>query len=198
MLPNLRRLGPLVWAFVLGMGLVACSGQEQQPKQSSPSSSQAPVVTTALKLQSPAFAPGETIPEPYSCQGDNISPPLTWTAGPAATRSWALIVEDPDAPGRVWQHWLIYNLPAESRSLAENQPFTAKLDNGAQQSQNTSGSIGYTGPCPPKGAAHHYHFQLYALDTKLQLVADAGRQALDPAMQGHILAQAELVGLYRR
>jgi Raf kinase inhibitor-like YbhB/YbcL family protein len=152
----------------------------------------------SLTLSSNAFVTGENIPVTYTCDGQNISPPLAWSQGPAGTASFALILEDPDAPVKNFTHWVIYNLPPDGRSLAEAVTQDAELASGAIQGKNGLGRIGYTGPCPPKGSPHHYNFTLYALDKSLDLGAEATKDQVLQAVKGHILAQAQLVGLYQR
>jgi Raf kinase inhibitor-like YbhB/YbcL family protein len=152
----------------------------------------------ALSVSSPAFQEGESIPTKYTCEGQNISPLLTWSEPPAGTQSLALIVDDPDAPGRVFTHWVLFNLPADSRELAEAMPVQAQLPDGSLQGKNDGGKLGYIGPCPPPGSPHRYQFTLYALDQLLDLEAGASKQQVIDAMQGHILAQGQLTGIYQR
>lgn len=152
----------------------------------------------AFELKSPAFAPNADIPKPYTCDGPDRSPPLRWTEPPKGTKSLALIMDDPDAPVGVFVHWVLYNLPAETRELPEELPKERTLPNGARQGRNDFGRIGYGGPCPPRGPAHRYVFKLYALDTALAFGPGATKADLLKAMEDHILAQAELIGCYRR
>ncbi|MGQ9546821.1 MAG: YbhB/YbcL family Raf kinase inhibitor-like protein [Dehalococcoidia bacterium] len=152
-----------------------------------------------LALSSPVFQGGETIPTKYTCQGEDISPPLTWAGPPPETRSFALIMDDPDAPGgRAFTHWVLFNLPADTRELPEAIPRQNELENGAVQGRNDFGAIGYGGPCPPAGPAHHYRFTIFALDRRLDLAAGASRNELVDAVTGHILAQGHLIGMYQR
>jgi Raf kinase inhibitor-like YbhB/YbcL family protein len=159
-----------------------------------------------LTLVSPAFAPGSEIPARFTCDGSDVSPPLAWSGAPPATRSFALIVDDPDAPDpaaptRVWVHWLLYNLSAAVAALpegaggkGEQTPALA----GAEDALNDWNRSGYGGPCPPVGR-HRYFFKLYALDALLPpLGARARKQDVERAMAPHILAQAELTGTYQR
>jgi hypothetical protein len=153
-----------------------------------------------FELVSPAFENGGSIPAKYTCDGDNVSPPLAWTDPPDGTEGFALIVDDPDAEevaGKIWVHWLFYNLPADARSLPEAVPRGLSLYPNARAGKGDSGD-GYFGPCPPKGRAHGYHFKLYALDADLDLRAGMLKPELIEAMDGHVLALAELVGKYRR
>jgi Raf kinase inhibitor-like YbhB/YbcL family protein len=149
-------------------------------------------------LESPQFKADSDIPRRLTCDGEDISPVLRWDGAPAGTRSFCLVTEDPDAPVGTFIHWVLYDLPESARDLPENLPKKKELPNGARQGRNDFGNIGYGGPCPPRGPAHRYYFRLYALDTKLDLPAGASRGELDRAMKGHILAQAELMGRYKR
>lgn len=151
-----------------------------------------------MQLKTPAFNPGAEIPEPFTCDGANSSPALVWSTPPEGTRTFALIMDDPDAPGRTWVHWVLYDLPATERELPEGVAPTGTLPSGARQGRNSFGKTGYGGPCPPPGPAHHYYFRLYALDTELNLRAGATRAQIDRAIRGHVLADAELMGQYRR
>ena len=152
----------------------------------------------ALSISSPVFQEGEDIPAKYSCEGQDISPPLAWGEPPAGTYSFALIVDDPDAPGRVFTHWVLFNLPADSRELPEAVPTQPQLSSGALQGKNDFGKTGYGGPCPPPGRPHRYQFTLYALDQLLDLKSGASKQQVLEAMQGHILGQGQLTGTYQR
>lgn len=147
----------------------------------------------SFELTSPAFDSGQPIPVRYTCDGEDISPPLHWSDPPQGTQSFTLIVDDPDAPVGVWDHWIIFNLPGDLEGLPENAAPPAASRDG----QNSWGRTGYGGPCPP-GGTHRYFFKLYALDTDLSLSAGATKAQLLKAMAGHILAQAELMGRYSR
>ncbi len=150
-----------------------------------------------IKITSSAFEDGGLIPPKYTCDGADISPPLQWDAVPEGTESIALISDDPDAPGGTWVHWVLFNLPADTTELAENIPPDKTLANGARQGISDFGRIGYGGPCPPSGT-HRYFFKIYALDTKIDLAAGAGKRDLLKAMDGHILTQGQLIGKYKR
>jgi Raf kinase inhibitor-like YbhB/YbcL family protein len=150
-----------------------------------------------MKLTTSSFQDSR-IPAKFTCNGAGISPQLAWDAPPAGTASFALIVTDPDAPGRTFVHWVLYGLPAETRALPEGLPALGQLPNGARQGRNDFGDLGYGGPCPPPGSPHHYIFTLYALDAKLNLPVCATRAQVEAAMQGHILARGELIGMYQR
>jgi Raf kinase inhibitor-like YbhB/YbcL family protein len=151
----------------------------------------------SFELTSAAFTQGEMIPRKYTCDGEDISPPLRWGDPPPDSKSLALISDDPDAPIGTWVHWVLYNLPAESRALPEAVPRDADLPDGSRNGRNSWGRLGYGGPCPP-GGTHRYFFKLYALDAVLVLAAGAGKEQLLKAMDGHILARTEVMGVYRR
>lgn len=150
-----------------------------------------------MELKSQAFQQGAMIPARYTCDGEDLSPPLDWSDPPGGTQSFALISDDPDAPVGTWVHWVVWNIPASNRALEENLPKTASLPNGAKQGTTDFRRVGYGGPCPPSGT-HRYFFKLYALDTTLNLPASTTKKDLEKAMQSHILAQAELMGKYHR
>ncbi len=155
----------------------------------------------SLTLTSPAFTASGNIPHHYTCDGDDVSPPLAWSGLPAGTKSLALIVDDPDAPDpakpeRIWVHWLLYNIPPDATGLPPAVA-TKDLPPGAREGTNDWKRTGYGGPCPPIGR-HRYFHKLYALDTVLPDLGPTNKAALETAMQGHILEQAELVGTYQR
>jgi Raf kinase inhibitor-like YbhB/YbcL family protein len=152
----------------------------------------------SFELKSVAFEEGGNIPKEYTCDGANISPPLGWGDPPEQTKSFALLVEDPDAPGKTWVHWILFNIPPDIRQLSDNIPKQKTLAGNQRQGTNDFGKIGYGGPCPPKGAPHRYFFRLYALDKMLDLKPGATKPELLKAMEGHILAKAELMGRYQR
>jgi hypothetical protein len=137
------------------------------------------------------------IPSKYTCDGDDVSPPLQWDAVPEGTKSVALISDDPDAPMGTWVHWVLFNWPADSREITENVPPGKTLPNGAKQGITDFRRIGYGGPCPPSDT-HRYFFKVYALDKMLDLDAGADKPALLKAMEGHILGQGQLMGRYKR
>ena len=145
-----------------------------------------------------AFENGGSIPKKFSCDGADVSPELSWTEPPAGTKALALIVDDPDAPSGTFVHWVLYDLPPDTRKLAEGIAQDRKLTNGARQGRNDFGKIGYNGPCPPKGAPHGYFFKLYALSAKTNLKAGASKGDVERAMKGHVLSQAEITGKYGR
>ena len=169
--------------------LLALGGCGQQPRKGDQ-----PV---SFELSSSAFEAGQSIPVKYSCHGQDVSPPLSWGDPPSGTRSLALVVEDPDAPVGNWVHWVIFNLPHQSRSLPEAVTSAAGLPQGAVDGSNSWGRTGYGGPCPPSGT-HRYFFTLYALDQQLDLAAGSGKEQLLKAMEGHVLGQAELMGTFSK
>ncbi len=151
-----------------------------------------------MKLNSPAFSKGEFIPKAYSCQGQDISPPLTWTDVPAKTCALALVCDDPDAPMGTWDHWVIYNIPAEQESLPKNVAKEEITPQGFSQGKNSWGNIGYGGPCPPGGSAHRYFFKLYALDETLDFKPGLSKNQLLKKIEDHIIETAELMGKFAR
>ncbi len=155
----------------------------------------------SLAIGSPAFANFAEIPRRYTCEGEDVSPPLAWSGAPEGTQSFALIVDDPDAPDPLapkmtWVHWVLYNLPATARGLPEAVAKT-DLPPGTGQGLNDWKRTGYGGPCPPVGR-HRYYFKLYALDTVLPDLGTPSKETLLEAMEGHVLAQAELMGTYEK
>ncbi len=152
----------------------------------------------SFQISTSAFSPGEMIPKKFTCDGPDVSPKLTWNDPPASTQSFAVIMDDPDAPVGTWVHWVLYDLPADARELAEGVAKQEQLLSGAHQGRNDFGKIGYGGPCPPPGKPHRYFFKLYGLDAKLGLKAGATKADVERAMKGHILSQAELMGRYGR
>ena len=150
-----------------------------------------------IEVKSSAFEDGGMIPKLYTCDGTDVSPPLAWTSVPKGTKSIALIADDPDAPMGTWVHWVLFNLPAHLKGLPENVPPQKSLENGGMQGTNDFRKIGYGGPCPP-GGTHRYYFKVYALDMEINLQAGATKRKLLKAMEGHILAEGQLIGKYKR
>ncbi len=151
-----------------------------------------------MKLHSTAFEEGGPIPAEYTCDGADVSPPLSWSGAPEGTRAFALICDDPDAPAGTWLHWTIWNIPGDRTSLPKGVSKAEHVLDGARQGRNDFRKIGYGGPCPPPGPAHRYYFRLYALNAPLDLPAGATRAQLESAMKGHVLATATLMGRYQR
>jgi Raf kinase inhibitor-like YbhB/YbcL family protein len=145
-----------------------------------------------LHISSPAFVHNGTIPVRHTCDGGDVSPSLTITGVPASARSLALIVDDPDAPGGDWVHWVVWNIPPTTTSLGENA-----LPPGSHQGKNGWGKNSYGGPCPPSGS-HRYFFKFYALDSFMELPLSTTKKGLEAAMDGHIVARGEFIGLYKR
>ena len=174
---NLRRV-----AVVLLFILVACA----RP------------VEAQLTLTSPSIPPASAITAENACTGDDRSPALAWHNAPQSTKSFALIVEDPDAPGGTFIHWVAYNIPAQMTSLPAGVPKNAEVAGGGKNGINGFDHIGYNGPCPPPGKMHHYNFRLFALDSMLSPGDKPDAAALESAMKGHVLATAELVGTFER
>jgi len=167
----------------LGAGLANSIAGSVQPNQKG-----------AMELTSTAFSQGMSIPPKYTCDGQNVSPPLIWSGVPTGAKSLVLIVDDPDAPVGTWAHWVLYNVAASATELSEQ----AGTPPEALQGINDFKRPGYGGPCPPPGKSHRYFFKLYALDTVLGLKAGAKKQEVERAMEKHILAQAQLLGTYQR
>jgi Raf kinase inhibitor-like YbhB/YbcL family protein len=151
-----------------------------------------------MTITSSAFRFGQPIPAKYTCEGEDVSPPLQWSDLPAGAKSLSLICDGPDAPVGTGVHWVVYDLPLTKGELTKNVPATQTLPDGAKQGRNDFKRVGYGGPCPPPGKPHRYYFKLYALDTDLGLKPGATKQDLLRAMEGHILAEAQLMGTYQR
>lgn len=155
--------------------------------------------TSDFRLTSSAFVENGEIPKRYTCEGEDVSPPLSWSGAPAETKSFAIIVDDPDAPDPLapkttWVHWVLFNIPPDIERLPED---LHKLPQNSAEGRNDWKVLGYRGPCPPIGK-HHYHHKIYALDTVLEAKKIATKQDLEKSMQGHILAEAQLVALYQK
>jgi Raf kinase inhibitor-like YbhB/YbcL family protein len=187
--------------FWLSVSLLGCTGQTTSEVNRSTTAnlaaSQSPGKIDAMKLTSSGFNEGQPIPRQYTCDGMNVSPPLEWSGTPSSAKTIALIADDPDAPSGTWVHWVLYNLPADKIGLVENIPPTEKMPGGGLQSKNDFGKFGYGGPCPPSGT-HRYFFKLYALDSELSLKSGVTKTELLKAMEGHIVAQGQLMGTYSR
>jgi len=194
--------GGLGWfaAAVCAIALSACSSSAL-PAVPAPSGSSTEKaerdVAMGFQIESDVFEPGGPIPSKFSCDGQDVSPPLSWSGVPEGTSSLALVMEDPDAPAGIWVHWVLYNIPANLKGLSEGVPAEQELANGTLSGLNSWRRRGYGGPCPPAGT-HRYYFRLYALDGSLGLQAGATKERLSEAMQGHILGQTEIMGTYSR
>jgi Raf kinase inhibitor-like YbhB/YbcL family protein len=150
----------------------------------------------SFQISSTGFAGNQMIPKKFTCDGTDVSPALSWEDAPVGTRSLALIMDDPDAPAGTWVHWVMYNIPAETKDLPEGVAKQEQLPDGSLQGRNDFRKTGYGGPCPPPGKPHRYYFKLYALDAKLNLNAGASKADVEEAMKGHVLAKAELIGRF--
>jgi Raf kinase inhibitor-like YbhB/YbcL family protein len=151
-----------------------------------------------MRIASPAFAEGKPIPPKFTCSGEDASPPLSIEGIPEGAKSLALVCDDPDAPMGTWVHWALFNLSPETKALPEGLPKNQFVLNTAAQGVNDFGKLGYGGPCPPPGKPHRYFFRLYALKEPVALKPGASRAELDAAMKGRILAEAALMGTFRR
>jgi len=187
---SLARLLPIALSFALS----SCG---QTPPQTPPAAELPTGRALALQLSSEAFAPGEPIPPEYTCDDDDVSPPLSWTHPPEGTVSLALICDDPDAPLTTWVHWVLYDIPATVLALPSGIESTPFPSGGGVHGENSWRNLGYGGPCPPAGT-HRYYFRLYALDAPLNLNPGATKRDVLKAMEGHIVGQAELMGTYTR
>jgi Raf kinase inhibitor-like YbhB/YbcL family protein len=157
-----------------------------------------PETKRKMELSSSAFKDGQPIPVQYTCDGKNISPPLTWKRAPANTESFVLIVDDPDSPTGIWTHWTLFNVPADVSELVEDFAHTHAATPSAKDGMNSFKKVGYGGPCPPAGKQHRYFFKLYALDIPLDLQPGASRSDIESAMAKHVLAMGQLMGTYQR
>ncbi len=151
-----------------------------------------------ISISSDGFKEGDMIPDKFTCEGKDISPSVSWKGIPAGTKSIALIMDDPDAPGGTFVHWVLYNMPAKTLKLPEGMPHNQTLEDGSMQDMTGFGRPGYGGPCPPPGKPHRYYFKVYALDIKINLPPGASKNQLESSMNGHILASGELIGKYLR
>jgi len=151
----------------------------------------------AITITSSAFAEGAMIPKKHTCDDEDISPDLKWSGVPQGAKSLALICDDPDAPVGTWVHWVLFNIPADVSALPAGVSPDAVLKNGARHGKNDFRKLGYGGPCPP-GGTHRYYFKLYGIDTVINLESGSTKAQLLAAMQGHILAEGQLMGKYRR
>jgi len=200
---NLRMWAVWGWAglVIAGSGGLGCTQSSATSQPSAGDTESTGDTTVKLTVTSSAFAAGERIPVKHTGEGADLSPPLAWSGAPSATAEFALIMDDPDAPGQTWVHWVLYRIPNGTTALQEGIPTTETLGDpaGALQGKNSSNTIGYQGPMPPPGhGTHHYHFKVYALDKTVTLSAGATKQQLLGALQGHILAEGELIGTYSR
>jgi Raf kinase inhibitor-like YbhB/YbcL family protein len=183
----------LLWRLLLLLALMLAVPFLAGCRHSQPAIAAADTFT----LESASLRNGQ-VPKQYTCDGDDTSPPLQWTAPPVGTRSLALTMTDPDAPGGTFTHWVLFNLPAAGRSLPEGVPKQGQLPDGSSQGTNDFGKLGYGGPCPPAGKPHRYIFTLNAIDRELDIASGATRPQLENAINGHALAHSELTARYGR
>lgn len=152
----------------------------------------------SITLSSPAFEDGKIIPTECTCDGKDVSPPLNLSAVPAGTKTFALICEDPDAPGGTWTHWMYYGIPASTTQFPQGVSPVENPPTGGHQSLNSFKRIGYGGPCPPPGQTHHYVFRIYALDADIPVQPATSLKDFTQLVKGHVVGQGELTGLYKR
>ncbi len=192
------------WLLVLGLG---CGVATPRPQTETPGLVRTPTASPSpaaertlpdLNLRSPAFAEGERIPRDYTCDGADRSPPLRWDPPPSGTRSLVLVVDDPDAPGGRFVHWVLYEIPPQRMELPEGLPAEPSLPGVGMQAYNDFGRVGYGGPCPPPGSTHRYRFTLYALSTVLNLPPGARYRDVEAMLPGHLLAVGHLTAQYGR
>jgi|ERR1700739_1014960 len=174
--------------------LAGCRHADPPP---APGTTRAAAASPSLTLSSSGLQNGK-VPKDSTCDGGDLSPPLAWNAPPAETKSLVLTVTDPDAPGGIFTHWVLYNLPANSNGVSGSVPKQDQLSDGSRQGRNDYGKIGYGGPCPPHGSTHRYFFDLFALDTTLNLPSGATRAEVEDAMNTHVLARGKLLARYGR
>jgi Raf kinase inhibitor-like YbhB/YbcL family protein len=210
----------MIFILIGGLCLVGC-GAEPEPTQpqatqpalpeSSPTESPEPPATIEIveteeekvvqpmefKLSSPAFQAEEPIPTRFACDAEDLSPELGWGDPPEGTQSFVLIMDDPDAPVGTWVHWVLFNIPGAQRGLSEGISPEAEFADGSLHGENSWGNLGYGGPCPPSGT-HRYFFKLYAIDFMLDLPSGASKAQVMDAIEGHVLAESELMGIYTR
>ena len=213
---NTKRFALFLVALTLAVGILlsACAAEtpppapapmppadepkaeEPKPPAPEPPAEEPKKEEVKLTMSTPAFNEGEPVPDKYTCEGENISPPLNWTEPPSGTQSFVLIVDDPDAPGGVFTHWIVINIPADVRELPEAG--YRDLPGDALHGNNDFSRTSYGGPCPPIGPAHRYQFTIYALDTTLDLPPGASKKRILGEMEGHILDQFQIMGTYKR
>jgi len=198
-MPKVKKLGVLqrvVLLFWVGGLIMGCASLQSMFSGDTPEIA-VPTNSQPINIESSAFEANEMIPTKFTCDGADQSPPLRWNGVPSEAQSLTLIVDDPDAPGRTFVHWIVYDLSPDVKELAAAIPADESLSDGGTQGKNDFRAIAYGGPCPPSGT-HRYRFQLYALDTRLNLSSGKTKADLVAAMDGHILGFGELIGLYTR
>jgi hypothetical protein len=180
--------------MILALILVGCGGSDVGQAEFDPESS----IIASIEFSSPSFESGAEIPVEFTCDGDNISPALRWSDVPSGTGSIVVIVDDPDAPGGIFRHWSVYNIPSGARSLKANQPNASQLENSTRQGQNEFGVTGYGGPCPPSGQTHEYAFFIYALTAPLELEENPTPAQVSAALRGKVIGTGSFSGMYAR
>lgn len=191
----MKTMGALFCALLLAAGPAAAQGKSKKEAKGG---------KMTLTVTSPAFKPNAYIPARYTCFGTGVSPELKWSGVPPGTQSLAVIMDDPDAPSGTWVHWVLFDIPPAAAGLREGVARKDVLPDGSRHgscwgvNEDDFSRVGYYGPCPPAGKPHRYFFKVYALDTALDLPAGSSKGAVLKAMQGHVLAQGELVGLFKR
>jgi hypothetical protein len=194
---GMRNAVPMFAAAMIAVAVVglACS---QEVEEVPPEVVEVVEEAVVIEITSSAFTHGSSMPVQFSCDGDNVSPRLSWSDIPEGTKELAIIADDPDAPGGTWVHWVVYGISPDDDGLPEGLRSSETLDGGARQGKNDFDRLGYGGPCPPRGGPHRYFFKLYALDAELTLGPGATKAELFREMSGSILAQGELMGTYTR
>ena len=195
----MRHLTGRVSITVVALGLMAlvataCGAKQPEPELFDPASSQ----LGTIEFSSAVFEDGASIPARFTCDGDDSSPPLRWSEPPPGTRAFAIVVDDPDTPGRIFRHWSVYNIPSGTRSMDVSRPGTDELENTTLQGKNDFGTTGYRGPCPPRGQEHEYVFFFYALSEPLIIPAGASPDEVSSAIRGNVLGVGSFSGMYVR
>ena len=188
----------LVIALVLLIATTSCKSAQESAKEDPQKPAPEKTELVKLEVRSIAFEHDSLIPREYTCDGEDISPALTWSGVPDGVKSLALICDDPDAPSGVWVHWVLYGIPPDTESLPAAVPGENEVLGGMLHGTTSVGRAGYGGPCPPKGKPHRYFFKLYAMDAELELEPGRTKEELLAAMEGHVVARGELMGRYGR
>lgn len=187
---NVLKTALLATLATLTLTPSVCRGQDAKPA----AGGKKPTIAVTSKT----VKEGASVPVNHTADGKDVSPEITWEKGPAETKTYAVTVEDPDAPNGLWFHWIVFNIPAETTQFKENMPKKPTFKDGTTQGTNDFDKVGYNGPAPPKGKAHHYNFKVFALDQKLDLKPGAKKDELYGAMKGHVVAKGSLTGTYQR
>lgn len=185
---DMNRLAVSLVMLLLCCASGTCTAQTQSSR----------TMRSNFQISGTAFAVGAAIPRKFTCDGEDVSPALSWSGAPQTTKAFALIADDPDAPAGTWNHWIAWNIPASAQHLNEGIGKEPRLSDGARQGRNDFQKVGYNGPCPPPGKPHRYFFRLFALNSTLALAPGASRAELESAMKSHVVATAELMARYGR